>query len=85
MTNQHENRAILGLATPVLRGEAAVARPVGLLSECKHVRVLIERSDRTFIPHLKGETLVPTTGSWFMAKISLFVRISNVSLVMVDI
>ena len=31
------------------------------------------------IPHLNGEILKPTTGSWFMARISSFFRMPIVS------
>jgi len=33
----------------------------------------------TFIPHLKGVTDVPTTGSWLIAMISLFLRMLSIS------
>lgn len=62
VTNQHENGAILRLPTPVLCREATVARPVGLRSVRKNPLV-IKRTKHTFIPHLNGEMLAPTTGS----------------------
>lgn len=37
------------------------------------------KAPQTLIPQRKGETLVPITGSWLMARISWFLRIPRIS------
>ena len=46
--------------------------------------MLLAVERQTLIPQRKGEILFPTTGSWLMARISLFVKILKISGVIAD-
>ena len=78
---EHKHCAILSGSTPILSGETAVTCPVRL----GHVsKAHVERGEPTLIPHLKGETDFPTTGSWLIARISVFFKMPRMSGVIAD-
>lgn len=61
-TYQHEDGSVLTRATIVLCREAVIARPIGLHRISANAKG-VHMDELTFMPHLKGDTLVPTTGS----------------------
>lgn len=78
VTHDHEDSSVLALAAPVLRGEPGVADPVGLYPCQDEAKKINQDGGLTLMPQRKGVTAVPTTGSWLIAMISLFMRISSV-------
>jgi hypothetical protein len=85
-THEHENCSIFGRPTPILCWMGAVACPIRLSNRCGFVRIhlKVDTISLTLIPQRKGEMLLPTTLSWFMARISLFVSILRMSGVIAD-
>lgn len=87
-TYQHENYTILGRPAPVLCGVSTITGPIRLRNlngqeidtNLKHPNATI----LTLIPHLNGDILLPTTGSWLISRISLFFRIPRTSGVIAD-
>lgn len=76
-THEHKYRPVLALSTPVLCGMSVIADPIRL-SRHHWLRINNLYKQLTLMPHRKGAILVPTTGSWCIAIISGFVRISRV-------
>ena len=81
VTDEHDHRAVLARSAPVLSRVSTVASPIRLVRHNGKLHSLETCVEKIFtlMPQRKGEILVPSTGSWLIARISVFLRMPRIS------